>query len=794
MKRLSIAHSLSFFGFLALFVANGSAVAATGDVQPFPLFGNDVAQVQDVSLAQVPEPIMPAEKAMPSDAVFNPEDQVDLLADMLEHNETGQIVTARGNVELVQAGRILRADQISYNLAVDVVKASGNVVLNDEAGDTYFADNFELSQKMKEGFVRGLHGLLADGSRFTAVEGEQAQGGAKMIMSEATYTPCEPCKNNPDKVIWQLKADKVIHHKDEQRISYEDATFELGGVPIMYVPYFSHPDGSVKRKSGFLTPRIGFDSELGTTFRQEYYWDIAPNQDATVGVITASKKAPVLLGEYRHRFEKAFIQAEGSTTYSDYFDSVSGVTVQQDKAWRGHLFSEGIWDINDKWRAGLNLEITSDDQYLRQYNITNKDILENNLYLERFSDRDYALARISAFQDIRVSSRQADQPNILPEIHSRFLGDPGGILGGRWSLEASALGLGRDGGGQDLNRASLEAGWQRRYVSGLGLASTLDLITRGDVYNVNDRDIADIDASRSESASEVRGFVKGNFKTAYPIQKRFERMQWLVEPMVSVTSASNVDVSNNIPNEDSQDVFIDPMTLFNVDRFPGYDRIEDRSRATYGIRTGLFGYEGYRGEIFFGQSYRFDSGDNPFPVGSGLSEDKSDYVGQISTSMGGNLDLDYRFQLDENNYSSKRHEVDFVGRAGPVTATTRYFYAAGLGGTDLTDSREQIRTGLRYQLDDQWSFSGSVQYDFADKNKGIRNATSGFEYSGQCLTFGLTGQRTYTSAASGDSDTSIIARIGLKNLGEFQTSGITIASSNSENDASVNEAETAVTP
>ncbi len=724
---------------------------------------------------------------MPSDALVNQDDQVDLLADMLQHDEAGQIITAFGNVEMVQAGRILRADEISYNLTTDIVQANGNVVLNDNQGDVYFAENFQLSEQMKEGFVTGLKGLLADGSRFTAKNGQQTQNGDKLALKDATYTPCEPCKAKPDNVLWQLKADEVTHHKDEQRISYKNARFELGGVPILYTPYFSHPDGSVDRKSGFLAPRAGYDSQLGAIYEQQYYWDIAPNRDATFGVMALSAEAPVVLGEYRHRFENASFQGEGSATFSERSDRDAGVKNRRDADFRGHLFSESIWDINDKWRAGLDLKMTTDDQYLRQYNITNKDVLENNLYLERFSDRDYALARMTAFQDVRVSDRRADQPNIFPEIYSRFLGAPGETLGGRWSFEASALGLNREGSDQDVTRGSIEAGWNRRFVSGVGFVSTLDLMTRGDVYEVSDRDVANVQNNLDESASELRGFASGHFQVAYPVQKRFEKMNWLIEPLAALTSTSDVDVNNGVPNEDSQDVFVDPITLFTANRFPGYDRVEDGQRATYGVRTGLFADNGYSGEVFLGQSYRFESDDNPFPKGSGLSEDHSDYVGQISTSLGQNLNLDYRIQLDENDFSSKRHELDMNAVMGPFALSTRYFYTAGLQGTDLDESREQINNGLTYSINDEWYIFGASQYDFDRTNEGFRSIASGFGYNGQCLNFALTGFKTFTRDTSGDSDTQIMARIGLKNLGEFQTSGISIDSSSDENQNEIDE-------
>ena len=712
--------------------------------------------------------------------VFSPEDQVDLLADRVEYDEIAGIVSAIGNVELVQSGRILRAEKVSYNLKQDKVSASGEVVLNEITGDTYFADNVELKDKMKDGFVYGLRGVLADGSRFTAEEAEKI-ADLKVIMRKASYTPCEPCKADSSKApLWQIAAGEVTHHKDEQRVSYKDARFEVAGVPVAYTPYFSHPDGSVKRKSGFLSPTVGFDSDLGTSYQQEYYWSIAPEKDLTVGTALFTEEAPLMFGEYRQRFEEAEIQVNGGVTYSSRIDRVNNQDVKLGEEERGHLFVNGLWDINSKWRAGTSLELVSDDQYLRQYNISNKDVLENNIYVERFSNRNYGTAKLIRFKDVRVSDRSEDQPNVLPEIYTRFLGDPNSLLGGRWSVEASALGLQREGSDQDMSRGTLEAGWQKRHVSNIGLVSTLDLNTRGDAYRATDRDLADSVVARSDESSAVRGFAQANLQAGYPLERRFEKAQLVVEPLAAVTTGTNLNEDTDIPNEDSQDVFIDATNLFNANRFPGYDKIEDESHATYGLRTGLYGDNGYQGEVFLGQSYRFDDddSDNPFPDGSGLSEQESDVVGNVSARMGEHLQLNYGLQFESDNFTSRRHEVDAEGKIGRLSLNTRYFYASALQGTDLNDSREQIRTGARYKLTDAWSVFGSAQYDLASETEGLRQASYGLDYQGQCVNFLVTGQRTLTNDSSGDSGTEIMMRLGLKNLGEFETSGFTLGSGN----------------
>ena len=719
------------------------------------------------------------------------EQPVDLEADNLIHDEAKQTVTAVGNVELVQAGRIIKADSIAYNLQTDQVRAQGNVVLSEADGTTYFAEDVELTQDMKNGFVEGLQILLADGSRFTAEEGKRT-GGTIIELKRATYTPCEPCKENPAAPpLWQLRADEVVHDQADKRITYHDAWFDFAGVPVAYTPYFSHPDGTEEQKSGFLFPTFGFDSELGASVADQYYWAIAPDEDATFGTALFSTANPVALGEYRKRFENAEIQFNASGTYSDRKDSSAGLTTTVEDEARGHLFGEGIWDINKNWRSGFNLAVASDDQYLRQYDIESDDVLENEIYAERFSGRNYLVGRALAFQDIRVSERQVEQPGVLPEVVASFYGAPNDVLGGRWTAALSALGLYRDGNGQDVGRSSAELGWERRYITGFGLVNKFDALLRGDAYRVEDRPgLLDDDSA----ATQTRGFAQANLETSYPFVKRFEKSQMVVSPVVALTTGTNIDFDDDIPNEDSQGFTLDPTNLFEPNRFPGYDLIEDRSRVTYGIRTGWFGDNGYRGEVFLGQSRRFDDDDNPFRAGSGLSDQASDYVGQVTAALGGYFDLDYRFQLENSNFTSQRHELDSNLNIWRLDLGLHYLYADALEGTTISEAREQFQPNARFRFWDDWYLTGAMSYDLGE-NEGLRYVSTGIDYIGQCMNFSLIGERTLTEERTGDSETEILLRIGFKNLGEFRSSGISLGggSDSAEEDEEQEDIRNAVT-
>ena len=187
-------------------------------------------------------------------------DDVLLTAERLTYNEELAVVTASGNVELSRGERLLRADTLSYNRRADLVTASGNVALLEPSGDVLFADYMELTGDLKSGAIKGIRVLMSDESRFAANGGRLTSDG-RTVMSKAVYSPCKLCEDDPDRApIWQIKAVEVTHDKKLRQIFYTDAFLEVFGVPVFYVPFFSHPDPTVVRKTGFLPPSFGGNS------------------------------------------------------------------------------------------------------------------------------------------------------------------------------------------------------------------------------------------------------------------------------------------------------------------------------------------------------------------------------------------------------------------------------------------------------------------------------------------------------------------------------------------------------
>lgn len=684
-------------------------------------------------------------------------EQVAFSANTVSYDETGQIITAEGQVEIAQAGKIIRATKVTYNLLADKVTAEGDVVFLEPTGDIHFAERAEFERKLKNGYIKKLRSVLADGSRFSAAEGHRI-AGKKTEMKQASYTPCEPCKANPEKApLWQLVADKVTLDEVDHSVSYDNARLEVYGVPVAYTPYFMHPDGTVKQKSGVLPPRFSLSSQLGFGVMGSYYYAIDPSQDATLGARIFSKENPMLLGEYRRLYKDAKLDLKGSIIQSNDDDRL-----------RGHLFGNGIWDIDQNWRAGIHTQITSDDKYLRHFDFSSDGVLENEIYAERFADRDYFVTRAVAFQDVRVSNRSTDQPNILPEAQASFMGDPNSLLGGRWDADMSVLDIVRKGNGQDVLRLSGSAGWERRDVSAFGLVNKVRLTAATASYQISDRDEVSI-VGGSGGSQAFRFYPMMHDELSFPLSQDFETTQWVIEPKVSLTASPRIKNDTDIPNEDSQDVQIDALNIFNDNRYPGIDRVEDKTHVTYGVRTGIYADDGSIGEVFLGQSRRLDNGKNTFPTGSGLSEQSSDVVGEVISRYKDIFTINYKTQLNSESFTSERHELDGSLVLGDFTFSGNYLYLRGLEGTDLISSRQQIYSSIAYMPTEDWKISTAARYDFSDAQEGMRYADLGLDYLGQCASLGIKARRSFIFSNTGENATEIVMQVGLKNLGTFGT-------------------------
>jgi LPS-assembly protein len=626
-------------------------------------------------------------------------------------------------------------------------------------GDVIFGDRGQFTKQFKDGFIEGFRMLFADNSRLAATGGRRV-GGVITTLGKGVFSPCDLCKEDPSRApLWRIRAVRVIHDNVRKEVEYKDAFLEMFGVPIAYLPYFSHAGPSVNRRSGLLIPSYESSSDFGSTFQVPYFWAINPSEDLTLTPFIYSGEAPMLKGVYRNRFAHGEVEAEASFTQPDRIDGGSGSQT------RGHLLVKGNNDIDPIWRAKYQVQYASDDTYIRRYDFDepSNQTLTTSVNLEGFKGHNYAQLSGYYFQGLRVDDDPGQTPLVLPFAEYHYVSKPG-PSGSYVTADSSLMALHRNEG-TDSRRVSLKGGWHLPYTARNGEVYELSANLQGDLYSVSEVTTG----GGSKSGLTGRVFPQIMAKWRYPFVRRQKNASQLFEPVAAVVLAPNGGNPSKIPNEDSKDVEFDDTNLFASSRFTGVDRVDGGQRFIYGVNWGLYGDQGGAIEAFLGQSYQLQS--NPeFASGSGLSDQTSDLVGRVRVSPGPYLDLLYRFRLDHKDLKAKRTEVKLSAGPSWLRGNANYFFVAEETGSGEFGDREEITLGLAAKLGKNWTASGNVREDLTRGGSTI-SEDIGLTYQDECFIFNVKFQRSFTEDRDLKPNDTIFFQLIFKHLGGFKSTG-----------------------
>lgn len=678
------------------------------------------------------------------------DEPVFLSAEEIGYDRKNAKVIALGKVQVIQGETILIADRLSYDQATNTVRATGNIALRQPDGNVLFADEVQLKDNMEAGVIENFRARMADDSLFAAREARRINKD-RIEMDYAVYSPCELCEDSDP--LWQLKAESVTLDQEQQKVFYEDAWVEFFGVPIAYTPYFSHATPDADAKSGFLTPELGGNSELGTFVRGNAYYRFNDQADITLSPAVFTIEAPMLSGEYRHLFENGYMQWRGSITNPDKRDGFGqregGTEI------RGHINAFGNFNLSENWDWGFNLHRSTDDTYLRRYNISNEDFLTSRIFAERVKDRQFTSIQGLSFQGLTTQDDSDITPLILPMVDFEYESDPG-WLGSRYSFNASALALSRDIGAQS-RRLTVGGSWSVPYVSDGGHVFEATTSLRGDLYSVED-------VTRTGFAQEYDGEVSRvipqlELSWRYPLLNSYARKRsFMIEPIAQFILSPKGVNNDKIPVEDSVVPEFNDSNLFFANRFAGYDRVETGPRFNFGVQ-GMWQFaDETQFDFLLGQHYRTDE-ENPFPFNNDLTEELSDYVGRVAVSWDTNITTAYRFRLDRETLSPKRSEVNAVLNIQPVFLQVDYL---NLNDDPFLDDRQEVVANASLAVTDYWTLFAGTRRDLNENEQTLANA--GFRYQDEC--FGLFGNLTRSLIRDRDVEpsTSFILRVELENL------------------------------
>ena len=682
-----------------------------------------------------------------------------ITADELRYDEELGVVTAIGNVEISRDERVLLADTVSYNERTDVVTASGNVSLLEPSGEVLFADFVELTGDLQEGVVETLRVLFADGrTRMAAISGQRVEG-RRTILNNAVYSPCELCREDPQKApLWQIRAGEIEHDQEERSVTYRDARFEVLGIPVAYSPYFSHPDPTVTRKSGFLAPTFGSDGDLGLFYGQPYFWVISPDKDLTVTPVMTSEQGPYGSLRYRQLFTFGEVDLRGSATVADR-ERGDGST--ESDQFRGHLDLRGIFDLTDIWRTDFSIQRATDDTYKRIYGFGSESRLRSNITLEGFRGRNYTNLSGIAYQTQREDEESEEQPIVLPDLSYNFVSEPSAI-GGFFEVDAGALALTRDDG-RDTRRLSFRGAWSVSHIGSIGDVYDFTASLQTDGYWVDgDPTVSGgFDAGSEDSELTGRIFPQAALTWRYPWVAALESGDsHIFEPVVQGVVAPTNGNSNSIPNEDSQDFEFSDSNFLSPDRFSGVDRVDSGQRIDYGLQYNWIRQANNLAEVFLGQSYRF-SGDQNFAAETGAQTDFSDLVGRAILQPIPELQLSYRFRFDSTSLQARSSSVLTRFGVPEFNVQVNYLFREDSRLVeDEIEDREELQIAVQSQLTDELRVRLSNLRDLED-DQNLRTRLD-LTYEDECVVIRLIGERTEFEDREIEPDNSVRVQFKLK--------------------------------
>lgn len=718
-----------------------------------------------------------------------------LEADLVTYNNDADVVIATGNVHIYYDNKTLTSDKVTFYRQTRRVIAVGNARLVNDDGTVTTGTSMDVTQNFQEGFVRDLHIETADRARFAAAQAERKEGNVT-VFEHGVYSACQTCVMEPAKPpFWQIKAAKIIHNQQERTVTFEDAQFELLGVPIAWLPYFWTPDPTVKRKSGLLAPTYIYSNKLGVGVRVPYFWAPVPDWDVTLSPTALSRQGLLMDATVRHRTETGLWSVRGIGVHQNDPGAFESINSKDD--WRGGVYTHAKFNLNDKWSWGWDAMLFSDNRFASDYKYTDGNTYEasSTLYLTGYGRRNSFDARAYAFQVF------TDDAPALPNGTGMFLQDKQPIAatvdyqyfhddlvaGGEASGTFNLTLLDRDRADLDIynrlrgaagqySRASADLRWRREMVDQLGQVWKPFLGLRGDVFFNNNTD--KLTAPWIDDGTAARIMPTAGLEYRFPFLLTSTFGNHILEPIAQLTARTSEMKAGNLPNNDAHSLVFDDTNLFDTSKFSGWDRVEGGVRANVGVQYTFLSPSGASISAMFGESFHLagtNSYDTPtealllagaynpaIPLtgaGSGLDTKQSDFVARLNVDSGSGLRLGTQARFDNANLALNRLDVQATGTMGPLTASMTYAYQktpevvydllyAALNGHDYDgnlqddyiqyrpdNERQEIQAAASVRATENWRLYGSVRYDLI--NSYLLSNTMGVGYDNDSFSASL---------------------------------------------------------
>lgn len=721
--------------------------------------------LSNVSLA----PTAPTAIAKP-DINIDKKETVNFSAREVFYDAEKNMIEARGRVTAIWKGQTVYADVFRYDTEADKIEAFGNVLLKNAEGYETRTNKIEFSGDFKDAVSDKLTSRLPNGSVISAQKFERKEGRYNRFYN-ASYAPCADCLKNNNMPLWAINSKKITHDEQKQYITAQNATFDIYGQPVLWVPWFAYPDPTVDRKSGLLSPSFGYEDAYGIYASLPLFLVINKHTDLTLKPFLYEKNNIRLENVYRQQFKGGGIRL-GASLINDQ----DNPSIYNSGKVRWDIDSSLIWQFAPQWHLSSNIRLASDETYLNNFDIEKETdkagFLRSDFTIERRGYDSWLQLQSLYFQTQTTTINQDYIPTVLPELTFDWISDKD-KLGGNAYLSLQSLSLYRSqfldvtnhsifsfDSPQTTHRFMSQAGWNKNWIGYLGEEYSFDA-SLSTLYWMSDEYYND-DIDYSANKALIR--PKFQAEISYPVIRKGAKSNIHLEPIAQALWTPEYDEETYIfiPNEDSHIFELTPNNLFSANRFSGYDREEGGLRFNYGLRGSFDLNSGGYSRFTIGQVWRpYYDGEFENFKNSGTNKSFSDIVAQIEASPVSWLSFSSNGRFDQDDFSPRR--LDFGGSIGPSSFKFSGYYT---WFDDLEDfnTTEELKIGLSSRITDQLRFNGYVINDLQSTNSKPKEAQASLLWENESVAIGGYYKREWNSSSELDS---FGIQLNLKTLARF---------------------------
>ena len=525
---------------------------------------------------------------------------------------------------------IFTSEEFLLRINEDILNAK-NLNLRDNENNDLFLDDAVVDLNNNEIIGKNIN-INFDNSLFSNSENEPRLKGNSLVANQnetvvykGVFTTCK--KNKKNCPPWKIYAEKVTHNKNKKLIEYKNAWLEIYNKPILYIPYFFHPDPTVKRQSGFLIPTIINSSNYGSSVQIPYYNVISENKDLTITPRIFFDNNIIIQSEYR----QANKSSDGIIDFS--FNRDGSKT-------KSYLFSNFTGKFKNTSNIEINFQQVTNDKYLKLYDlksplINNKTTLNNFVRIDDYNDEYQYEISFETFEDL--SKGKSDRfeyiyPNYkyTKDIKSSYFSN------GNLNFESHGYQKQYNTNSFDgvvINNINFES--NPSYTKN-GIKNNYELLFR----NVNSKASNSTNYNDNENLKLLSSFL---FNTKLPLYKKTSKSENYLTPIASLRLSPNN--TKNIRNLDRP---VNYNNIFSLDRFGQDDLVEGGGSFTLGLEYSNRNKNKKEILNLALANVLRPSKNHDLPLNNSIGEKRSDIIGKINFSPSNIFNLNYEFSLDNN--------------------------------------------------------------------------------------------------------------------------------------------------